>query len=97
MSLTKQDKKEIKETIQDEIIDAVAEGVTPMMNRLENSLMNKIGKRFETVQMGMEKINNNISDIKRQVSDLNVDTPTKVEFAGHGKRIYRLEKHLSFA
>lgn len=93
MSLTQQDKKEIREIIQDEIIDVVAEVIQPGFDRLGN----KIDILAQDLSDFKQETKNNFMDVRRQISDLKIDTPAKSEFAGHEKRIGRLEKNLSFA
>lgn len=93
MPLTQQDKKAIRGIIQDEIIDVVAEVVQPGFDRL--------GKKIDILTQDLsdfkQETKSNFMDVRRQISDLKIDTPTKTEFVGHEKRIHRLEKHLSFA
>lgn len=90
MTLTKGSKKEMRNIAQDEIVDAMANAIQPMMDRLEQNLSQKI-EDFK------QETKNNFMDVHRQISDLKIDTPTRTEFTGHEKRIYKLEKHLSFA
>lgn len=101
MTLTKGSKKEIRNIAQDEIVDAMANAIQPMMDRLEESLSNKIDQKIDKLSQDIsdfkQETKNNFMDVRRQISDLKIDTPTKSEFADHEKRIYRLEKHLSFA
>lgn len=85
MSLTKKDKTEVRTIIKEEIIDAISEVVIPSVDGVYRELRN-----FEA------KTESNFSDLRRQIRDISLDTPTRSEFMKHDKRIKRVEYELGF-
>lgn len=95
MSLTKKDrvgikdkdmpKDGIREIVRTEILNAITEVVIPAIDQVYSKIAD-----FEV------KTENNFSDVKRQINDLRMDTPSRGEFKKHDHRIQRLENELGF-
>lgn len=80
-------RKEFKEDIE----TAVAQVIEAVMKYTASKEDLKAFATKEDLKNSEMKLSNEIKDVKRQINDLNADTPTPQEFQGHEKRIAKLE------
>lgn len=100
MALTKKDKSEVKDIargeirgiVKREIIDAISEVIMPAFDQVYAA----IGKVHRELKDFEIKTESNFSDIRRQINDLKLDTPSNRKFLAHEDRIHKLEYELCF-
>lgn len=88
--------KVIREVVRTEMLNVVKEMIIPALDQVY-SVIDKSQKGLESkIDDFRAETENNFSDVKRQINDLRVDTPSREEFKKHDHRIRRLENELGF-
>lgn len=86
-----EERKTTKKFVHDEIETAVGQLVSAMVVGFKEA-DKKLNDGLSPLKDDVSKLKDDVSEIKIKLGDLQVDSPSKLEFQGHEKRIGRLEK-----
>lgn len=87
----------IREVVRTEMLNVVTEVIIPALDQVYSAIDGTDKNLNRKLDDFMAKTENNFSDVKRQINDLRMDTPSREEFKKHDHRIQRLENELGFA
>lgn len=96
MTLTKDDLKDALSDQRKEINKNIETAIAHVINAvIEHTASKEDLKRVEgrlgDIENRLEKVETDVSHIKRSINDLKADVPTPQDFANHEKRIGKLE------
>lgn len=86
----------IRGVVRAEMLNVVKEMIIPALDQVYSAIDGTDKNLNRKLDDFMAKTENNFSDVKRQINDLRMDTPSREEFNKHGQRIQRLENELGF-
>lgn len=110
MGLTKKDKSDIAEIVGVTIVQYHDLNVKPEFDKIHQTLAKHtemLNKHSEMLNNHNEiltkhgdalaRLESDVSDVNRKLTDLSIDTPNRKEFNQHSQKIQRLEHELGFA
>ena len=85
-------RKEINKDIETavaQVVDAVIKHTASKEDLKE--VKEELGGKIDELSVRINRVENEVKDVKRTINDLNADVPSPQEFADHEKRITKLE------